>query len=119
MKTAKKSQPFLKFLERWLYGETSAQAHLNPGGLFSIALFVLSDFAPESERTAIKDRSLERFTFRHFSRTLTTVLAIASEIDNFCQLSNRETLARLWVLLGGYADEADDVYRERYQAILA
>jgi hypothetical protein len=34
-------------------------------------------------------------------------------------VSNRETLARLWVLLGAYAEEADDVYKERYQAMLA
>jgi hypothetical protein len=39
MKQPTKSQPFLKFLEKWLYGETSAQAHLNPAGLFSIAGF--------------------------------------------------------------------------------
>lgn len=119
MKTATSSQPFMRFLEKWLYGETSAQAHLNPGGLFSMGAFVLSDFAPQDEAKDIKYRELERFTFRHFSRTLITVLAIASEIDNFCQLNNRETLARLWVLLGGYAEEADDVYKERYQARLA
>jgi hypothetical protein len=118
MKEATKSQPFMKFLEKWLYGETSAQAHLNPAGLFSVGGFVLTDFAPENERTILKGRRLEQFTFRHFSRTLTTVLAIASEIDNFCQLKNKETLARLWVLLGGYAEEADDVYKERYQGML-
>lgn len=119
MKAATKSRSFMQFLEKWLYGETSAQAHLSPGGLFSMGAFVFSDFAPENDRTTTTGRNLERFTFRHFSRTLTTVLAIASEIDNFCQLNNRETLARLWVLLAGYADEADDVYKERYQAMLA
>jgi len=77
----------------------------------------LLDFAPENERQSIVDRNLERYIFRHFSRTLTTVLAIASEIDHFCQLQNSETLAKLWVLLGGYADEAKDVYNQRYQAI--
>jgi hypothetical protein len=96
MKETTQSTSFMKFLEKWLYGETSAQAHLNPAGLFSVGGFVLSDFAPENERTIIKGPRLEQFTFRHFSRTLTTVLAIASEINNFCQLNNKETLSRLW-----------------------
>ena len=118
MQKATKSQSFMQFLEKWLYGETSAQAHLNPAGLFSVGAFLLPDFAPEDERTILLDRNLQQYTFRHFTRTLTTVLAIASEIDNFCQLNNWETLVRLWVLLGGYAEEAQDVYTERYQAML-
>jgi hypothetical protein len=118
MKTATKSQPFMEFLEKWLYGETSAQAHLNAAGLLSVGGFLLSEFAPENERREIEQRSLPRFTFRHFSRTLITVLAIASEIDTYCCLNNREVLVRLWVLLGGYAEEAEDVYKQRYQVML-
>jgi len=119
MKTPTKSQPFMESLEKWLYGETSAQAHLNAAGLFSVAIFLISDFAPDDEQKTIAERNFEKYKFRHFSRTLITVLAIASEIDNFCQLKNRETLSHLWVLLGGYAEEADDVYKLRYQAMLA
>jgi hypothetical protein len=118
MKTPTRSQPFMEFLERWLYGETSAQAHLNPAGLFAVGGFLLTDFAPEDERDKIMDRNLEKYRFRHFSRTLATVLAIATEIDVFCCLNNREALARLWVVLGGYAGEATDVYKLRYQAML-
>jgi hypothetical protein len=119
MKTPTKSQPFMEFLEKWLYGETSAQAHLNAAGLFSVAVFLISDFAPDDKQKTIAERNFEKYKFRHFSRTLITVLAIASEIDNFCQLKNREALSRLWVLLGGYAEEAEDVYKMRYQAMLA
>jgi hypothetical protein len=118
MKKASKSQPFMEFLEKWLYGETSAQAHLNAAGLFAVGGFLLSEFAPEDERKIITDRNLEKYKFRHFSRTIATVLAIASEIANFCQLDNRKTLAQLWVMLAGYAEEADDVYKLRYQAML-
>ena len=117
MRTATKSQPFMEFLEQWLYGETSAQAHLNAAGLFAVGAFLISDFAPEDERKMIAERNFETYKFRHFSRTLTTVLAIVSELDNCCQLRNRETLSRLWVMLGGYAEEADDVYKMRYQAM--
>jgi hypothetical protein len=118
MKTPTKSQAFMEFLEKWLYGETSAQAHLNAAGMFAAAGFVMSDFAPDDEQKMIVDRNLEKYKFRHFSRCLITVLAIASEIDNFCELKNREALSRLWVLLGGYVAEADDVYKLRYQAML-
>jgi hypothetical protein len=118
MRTSTRSQPFMEFLEKWLYGETSAQAHLNAAGLFAVAGFVMTDFAPEAEQQITSDKNLERYRFRHFSRMLATVLAIATEIDVFCQLNNRETLARLWVVLAGYAAEADDVYKFRYQAML-
>lgn len=119
MKTATKSKPFMEYLEKWLYGETSAQAHLNPAGLFSVGGFLITEFAPENEREAMSGKNLETYKFRHFTRTLITVLAIASEIDTFCRLDNRETLSRLWVLLGGYADEAVNVYKLRYQSMLS
>ena len=119
MKKPTKSQPFLQHLEQWLYGETSAQAHLNAAGLFTVAGFVISDLAPDDEKKAIMGHNFERFKFRQFSRCLTTVLAIASEIDTFCQLKNRETLSRLWALLGGFVPEADDVYKLRYQAMVS
>jgi len=118
MKTPTKSLPFMQFLEKWIYGETSAQAHLNAAGLLSVGMFLMSDFAPADERQVLEDRNLPEFTFKHFSRTIVTVLAITSEIDNLCQLNNRKTLIHLWVLLGGYAPEAEEVYKERYQAML-
>jgi hypothetical protein len=112
------SRPFLEFLDKWLYGDTSAQAHLNAAGLLSVGAFVLSSLAPEEMREVIESRTIHQHTYRHFSRTLITVLAIASEIDTFCQLNNREALARLWGLLAGYVEEAKDVYQQRYQAML-
>jgi hypothetical protein len=118
MKIPTKSQPFLQFLEKWLYGETSAQAHLNAAGLFTVAGFVISDLAPDDVRKILNERNFEKFKFRHFNRMLITVLAITSEIDAFCKLNNRETLSHPWVLLSGYSPEADDVYKLRYQAML-
>jgi hypothetical protein len=113
------SRAFLEFLEKWIYGETSAQAHLNAAGLFSVAMFLVPDLVSEVEPKILISRPLEQFLFRHFSRHLATVLAIASEIENFCQLGNRVARARLWVTLGGYADEAKDLYEQRYQALLS
>jgi len=119
MRTPTRSQPFMECLEKWLYGETSAQAHLNAAGLFSIGAFLINELAPEFEREAMSNSYFEKFKFRHFVRTLVTVLGIASEVDTFCQLDNREALTRLWATLGGYSEEADNVYKLRYQAMLA
>jgi hypothetical protein len=118
MKRASKSQPFLEFLEKWLYGETAAQANLNPAGLFSVGVFLLPEFAPEDERKTLIDRNLEQYKFRHFSRNLTTVLAIASEIENFCQLGNRDAVVQMWFTLGEHVEEARDVCAQRYQGLL-
>lgn len=118
MRLPGKSQSFMKFLETWIYGDTSAQAHLNPAGLYTIGLFLFSDFAPEGGKQ-IAERNLERYTYLHFTRTLITVLAILTEIDSFCRLDNKQALAQLWVTLAGYVSEADDVYKQRYQSMLA
>ena len=119
MKQATKSQPFMEYLEKWIYGETSAQAHLNPAGLFSVGVLLLRELGPEEERDALINRNLEQYTFRHFSRNLTTILAITSEIENFCQLDNRDALVGMWVTLGAHSEEAKDVYLQRYQAMLS
>jgi hypothetical protein len=113
-----KSQSFLKFLDAWFYSETSAQAHLNPAGLFSVAMFLISEFAPGNVRENVEGRMLQQFTFKHLSRTFILVLAVLSEIDSFCQLDNRNDLVRVWGILSGYSEEADDVYNERYRDML-
>lgn len=118
IKRKTKSQQFLQFFNSWFYSETSAQAHLNPAGLFSVAMFLIAEFAPESARESVQGAMLEQFKFTHFSRALILVLAVLSEINGFCHLGNRDDLARVWGLLSGYAAEADDVYKERYQKLL-
>jgi hypothetical protein len=118
LKMSTKSHDYLAFLEKWLYDETSSQAHLKAVGLHSFAGFILSDFAEENQKKPL-ERNIEGYIFRHFSRTLAIVLAIVTEIDVFCSLGNRLKLAETWALLGGYAEEASDIYKERYQGLLA
>jgi hypothetical protein len=118
-KKATKSQKFMQFLDEWQYGEISAQAHLNAAGLLEVGQFVLVSLAPDDLRHQIESRIIHQYTFRQFSRTLITVLAIATEIDTFCSLGHRTDLASLWVLLGGWVEEAKDVYEQRYRAMLA
>ncbi|HET6145109.1 MAG TPA: hypothetical protein VFE02_16485 [Candidatus Acidoferrales bacterium] len=112
-----RSQPFMQFLDEWIYKEVSAQAHLNAAGLLSVGLFLLTDLAPEGQRVPVH-RALQAYTFWHYARTLTVVLGIASEIDTFAKVGNREALVRLWVMLGDHALEAKEVYEQRYQAML-
>jgi hypothetical protein len=113
-----KSQPFLKFFNAWFYSEASAQAHLNPAGLFSVAMFLISEFAPDAMKTNVESVFFEQFKFKHFSRTLILVLAILSEIDSFCGLGNHEDLGRVWGILEGHTEEAGDVYEQRYREML-
>jgi hypothetical protein len=111
-----KSQPFLKFLEKSLYGETSAEAHLHASGLMRVGAFMLSHLAPEEMQAVVEGRVIRQYTYLQFSRTLITVLAIASEIDTFLQLNNRDQAANVWGRLTGYVEEAKDVYAQRYQS---
>jgi hypothetical protein len=112
------SRSFLVFLEQLLYGDTSAEAHLKPGGLIAVSGVVLSSIAPPQVREQIENRNIHQYKFIHFSRTVLTLLAIATEIDNYCKLNNRDQLSKLWGLLAGYSSDAQDVYEGRYRAML-
>lgn len=118
-KMASKSQGFLEFLYTWMYDDISAQAHLNAGGLFMVGALLISDLAPDDMRKVIEARNLRQCIFQHFTRTLPTVLAIATEIGTFCRLDNHDAITKLWIMLSGYVEEAKDVYELRYQVMLA
>lgn len=112
------SKPFLEFLHSWLYDDTSAQAHLTAGGLFSVGMFVVSDLMPESERRLVEDRAILQYQFINVSRTFAIVLAIASEINCFFRLGHREAAQRIWTFLGGYSEESKDLYERRYKGLV-
>jgi hypothetical protein len=112
------SQPFLKWMEKWLYGDTSAEAHLTGIGLFSVSPFLLADLADEEIKHIIKTRAILQYHARHFSRTVMTVLAIATEIDAQFKLNNHTAIAYIWRILIEYAPDAKDMYEARYEALL-
>jgi len=113
-----KSQSFLQFLEQLVYQDTSAEAHLKPGGLFMGGSILLADIAPEHIRKQIEDRNIHQYKFRQFCRTVVSLLGIISEIETYCSLNNREQLSKVWATLAGYNADAKDVYEMRYQALL-
>lgn len=115
-----KSQDFLKFLDKFLYGETSVEAHLKPAGLMLVSAIVLSDadIFPDHLKRKIKDRSIHQYKFRHLSRTVITLLGIVSEIEMHCKLNNKEQAIKIWERMAEYSADAKDIYEARYKSSL-
>jgi hypothetical protein len=91
---------------------------LNAVGLAQVGAFMLTSVAPEDMKRMVEERTILQYTYVHFTRAITVVLAIATEIDAYRQLANREAIIRLWTLLSGFVPEAKNVYQQRYKAIL-
>jgi hypothetical protein len=112
-------RPFLRYLERWLYGNTSAQAHLSFGGLMMMSPFLVADILGGQREEWINNRIIRQFHFMHFTRTAMVTLAIATEIDCYCRLGNAERAAYLWNIFAEYTAEAKEMLKQRYEKLLA
>jgi len=112
------SQGFLKHLHELLYGETSVEAHLKPAGLMSIAGILLTDRAPEAIKKNIEQRMIHQYKFRHFCRTVISLLGIISEIEIHCKLGNAEQAAKVWQRLADKNFDAREIYEARYKSTL-
>jgi hypothetical protein len=113
------SRPFLRYLEKWLYADTSAQAHLSFGGLIMVAPFLVAGIVGGQDEEWITGRTMRQYHFKHFSRTAIVTLAIATEIDCYCQLGNEKVAGYLWNIFGEYAAEAKEMLKQRYEKVLA
>jgi hypothetical protein len=74
MRRDTKSRPFLEFVHSWIYDDTSAEAHLKPGGLLAASSFLL------------KDRLLRRYGDR-LRRGLFTNARLAGFVELSCRFS--------------------------------
>ncbi len=110
------SQTFLKLLHDLLYSDTSIEAHLKPAGLMMAAGILLVDTAPEHFRKAVEERTIHQYKFRHFCRTVLTLLGIISEIELRCKLGNIEQASKIWKRLAERNADAKDIYDARYKA---
>jgi hypothetical protein len=117
-KLAKRAGPcqnFLQFLEKEIYKDVSAQAHLTFAGLLKVSGFLVADLlgdrVPEENRT----RAMQSFHFQQVSRTAITYLAVATEIDVYLKLGNQAAIDYLWVILSEFVLEAKEMYEIRYQ----
>lgn len=106
---------FLKYLEKWLYKDTSAQAHMSFGGMLKVSLFLIADLVGEEAKAQVSDRPMKIYHFTQISRTAISFLAIATEIDTFCRFGNREQIDYIWTVLSGYAAEAKEMWELRYR----
>lgn len=106
---------FLKYLELWLYRDTSAQTHLGHAGIIKVSHFLIADLVGDAVQPAIQDRAEKMYHFTQFSRTAMAFLAIATEIDTYCHCNNHAQIDYLWVMLGEHAIEAREMYQTRYQ----
>lgn len=113
------SKPFLRFLEKWLYADTSAQAHLSFGGLIMVAPFLVADMVGGQDEEWVKNRIILQYHFRHFSRAAIITLAIATEIDFYCKLGNADAAAYLWSIFAEYSAEAKEMLEQRYEKLLS
>jgi hypothetical protein len=114
-----KSRPFLRWLDKWLYGDTSAQAHLSFGGLFMVSPFLVAELVGGQSQEIVEDRMIHQYRFQHFSRTAFVTLAIVTEIDSYCKLGNRAAISYLWTMFAEHASEGKEMYRKRYEALLS
>jgi hypothetical protein len=106
---------FLKYLEKWLYKDTSAQAHMTFGGVFKIALFLVAKDVGEDAVKVVNDRPMKIYRFEQISRTALSFLAIATEIDTYCRLGNHEVINYISSIFGDYAVEAKEMWEIRYR----
>jgi hypothetical protein len=107
--------PFLEYLEKWLYKDVSAQAHLTFGGLFKMSPFLIAEVFGKDEVEKVNDRPMKTFHFQQVTRTALSLLAIATEIDTYCHFGNQETINFIWAVFNGYAAEAKEMWDIRYR----
>jgi hypothetical protein len=109
------SRPFLRWLHEWIYGDTSAQAHVSPFGFSTMAAFFLRAISdPEEDLTARREYQIYKFV--NFSRTTLAVLAIATDLNSHFALGFNADLAYLWAIMCEYVPEARDMYKQRYSS---
>lgn len=113
-----KSSAFLTWLEKWMYGDTSAQAHLSFGGLLKVSPFLIAELVSEGTKQLVEGRVLKQYVFQQFSRTGIVTLAIATEANHQCHLNNNGQLDYVWSIFNDYVEEAKEMYERRYKALL-
>lgn len=113
------SRPFLRHLDKWLYADTSAQAHLSFGGLIPVGVFLVAELVGGQPQQFVEERIIQQYRFMHTSRTAIVTLAIASEIDTYHKLGYKDDALYLWRVFGDYVEEAKEMFEHRYEERLA
>ena len=109
-----RSKKYLRYLAKWLYGDTSAQAHFSFGGVTKIAPFIVAPLVGGQAREMVDNRTIHQYRYQQISRTAVISLAIATEINKYCNLENDERVAYLWKIFAEHSPEANEMFEERY-----
>ena len=104
---------FMKYLDDWFYKDLSQQAHLGGTGLMKRASVLLAD-RHNPERQA----ALRKNNYFWWGQTITLMLALASELEDYFKFGLRERTQYLWGLTVPVTVIAKEVYDERYAALL-
>jgi hypothetical protein len=113
------SRPFLRYLEKWLYADTSAQAHMSFGGLCMVGPFLVADLIGGQDEEWVNSRIIKQYHYKHFARTAFITLAIATEMDSYCKLGNTDAAAYLWNIFAEYSAEVKEMLQHRYANLLS
>ena len=114
-KRESKCRTFLQFLEKSIYKDVSAHAHLTFAGMQKISSFLVADLLGDSVPEDKRKRAMQSLHFQQVSRTAILFLAIATEIDTYLKLGNHSSIDYLWVIFSEYVVEAGEMYEFRYQ----
>jgi hypothetical protein len=109
------SRPFLRWLDKWLYADTSAQAHLSFGGLIPVAVFLVADLVGGQPQQFVEERIIQQYRFMQTSRTAIVTLAIATEIDLYLKLGYTSDALYLCGVFSDYVEEAKEMFEHRYE----
>lgn len=110
------SRDYLRYLNKWLYADLSAQAHLSFAGLLRVwPVLVAKDVGGEAERL-VQSRYLPQYRAHEISMISIATLAIATEIDSYCKLGNAATADYLWNIFSEYVAEAKEMWNLRYKS---
>jgi hypothetical protein len=112
---ATKSREYLRYLTKWLYGDTSAQAHMSFGGMIKVAPFILAPLVGGQAKELIDNRIIHQYRYQQITRTAVVALAICTEINRHCNLANDERIGYLWTTFAEYSGEAREMFDIRYK----
>ncbi len=116
-KLSSEAQTFLEHLNDWFYRSFSSYTHLSLPGLVMRSAGLRPARGEEEER--IRQWRVDKQRSDAVGMEILMCLAIMSEIDAACGFGLHTRLRYIWGVLGGFFGYARDLYRMRYDKLLA
>jgi hypothetical protein len=117
--------PFIQFLDDWLYRELSMQSHLEPRGLGELGLSFLGmedlKIISGQDRDGIRarlDEKIEKLRTTQMWTAITLVLSLVTEIEAHFSYGLKQKLIFVWTLVNAHNEISQEVFNERYEALL-